>query len=186
MQLEQQMGALLRRLESLEGGPLPPEIPETAAERPGNEGNLQGTLAYTAFLRSGQRRFKIQAREDLSKLLEVEPDSVARVFAALGSPFRILLLRALLQGPRTSQELQAELNVGPVGQLYHHLKELLAAGLIVQHKRSLYAIREDKVLPVCVVVVAALRLVADQGPLREGAETPDEPEAHEQPEESQS
>jgi len=186
MHLEQQMGALLRRLEVLEGGPTPLEIPETVAERPGNEGNLQGTLAYTAFLRSGQQRFKIQAREDLSKLVEIEPDSVARAFAALGSPFRILLLRALLQGPRTSQELQAELNVGPVGQLYHHLKELLAAGLIVQRKRSVYAIREEKLLPICVVVVAALRLIADQEPMHAGAQTPDETESREEPEESQS
>jgi DNA-binding HxlR family transcriptional regulator len=175
--LEQQLEAVLRRLEALETEPvepMPAEPAERPAERSAGEGTVQGTLAYSGVLRSGGQRYKIQREEDLSKALQVDPVPVARAFAALGSPFRILLLRALLQGPRTSQELQTELDVGPVGQLYHHLKELLAAGLVVQRKRSVYAIREDKVLPVCMVVVAALRLVLDQPAVPQGAHTTEE------------
>lgn len=64
-----------------------------------------------------------------------EPEPVARVFAALASPARIVLLRALLDGPRTSQQLRTELDDPSVGQLYHQLRELLAAGLII-HSRD--------------------------------------------------
>lgn len=178
-QLEQKMDALLRRLETLspEAGPAAPT--EAPVERPDTkkERSVQGTLALTGVLRTGERRVMMKQEEDLSAVAEVEPASVSRVFAALGSPFRILLLRALLHGPRTSQELQAELDVGPAGQLYHHLKELLAAGLIVQQKRSVYAIRDQKALLVCIAVVVAMRLAPDQETVPLDAPTAEEPEA---------
>lgn len=164
--LEQQMGALLRRLEALEH-----DVGGTLSEPPPEEGNVQGTLAYSGSFRLGKQRLKLMQRVSLSEALEAEPESVSRVFAALGSPFRILLLRALLEGPRTSQELQQVLDVGPVGQLYHHLKELLAAGLIWQRKRSLYAIRQDRLMAVCIVFATAPHLVSDQGATSPIAET---------------
>jgi hypothetical protein len=60
-----------------------------------------------------------------------------------------------------------------VGQLYHHLKELLAAGLIVQRRHSLYAIREEIVMPICMVFAVAPRFTSSQGtaPQAEGSES---------------
>jgi hypothetical protein len=58
---------------------------------------------------TGRAAFKVLVRGNLSEALGDEPEIVARVFAALGSPFRVRLLRALLEGPRTGQELQAGL-----------------------------------------------------------------------------
>jgi DNA-binding transcriptional ArsR family regulator len=173
-QLEQKMDALLRRLETMGPGPGPARPREAPVEGrdPEEEKGVRGTLTLTGILHTGERRVMLKQEEDLSAVAEVEPASVARVFAALGSPFRILLLRALLQGPRTSQELQAELDVGPAGQLYHHLKELLAAGLVIQQKRSVYAIRDQKALMVCIAVVVAKRLASD---------TPQEDPATEEP-----
>jgi hypothetical protein len=54
-----------------------------------------------------------------------------------------------------------------VGQLYHHLKELLAVGMVVQPGRNLYAIPESKVVDLCVSVVAATHLASTshQAPL---------------------
>lgn len=46
------------------------------------------------------------------------------------------------------------------GQLYHHLKELLAAGLIVQQGRSGYAIAPRSVIALCMALMAALDLLA--------------------------
>jgi DNA-binding transcriptional ArsR family regulator len=178
-QLERKMDALLQRLETLSPDPgsakstgAPDERPDTKREE-----GVRGTLALTGVLHAGGRRVMLKQEEDLSAVAEVEPSSVSRVFAALGSPFRILLLRALLGGPRTAQELQAELDVGPAGQLYHHLKELLAAGLIVQLKRSVYAIRDQKALLVCIAVVVAMRLASDNEIPPQNAQPTEEPEA---------
>jgi hypothetical protein len=73
-------------------------------------------------------------------------------------------LRLLLDGPQSSQDLQAKLEVGAVGQLYHHLKELLAAGLIAQRGRGVYAIREQAVLPVVLAFLVAPRLGSQPAP----------------------
>lgn len=159
--LERQVTAMLGRLEALERQGAAPPAGEEAEGRPPDD-SVEGTLAFSASIRLGQRRFRTQQRVDLLDALEADPALVARMFAALGSPFRVRLLRLLLDGPRTSQELQSELEVGAVGQLYHHLKELLAAGLIAQRRRSVYAIREEIVMPVCLAFVVAPRLASGQ------------------------
>jgi DNA-binding transcriptional ArsR family regulator len=159
--LERQMTAMLDRLEALERETAEPEPAGMAGDQ-GPEDAVEGTLAFTGSIRLGQRRFRVQQRVDLLDALEADPALVARMFAALGSPFRVRLLRLLLDGPRTSQELQTELEVGAVGQLYHHLKELLAAGLITQRRRSVYAIREEIVMPLCLAFVVAPRLAYGQ------------------------
>lgn len=169
--VERQMEAVLRRLDALDVvAPAPGEVAEEPSVPPGRVG---GTLAYSGVIRVGDRSMRMQARDDLAEALEADPAVVARLFAALGSPFRVLLLRALLAGPKTSQQLQAELDVGAVGQLYHHLKELLAAGLIVQRKRSLYAIRPEKAMFICLVFAAAPRLISEHAST---LETPGQPE----------
>jgi ArsR family transcriptional regulator, arsenate/arsenite/antimonite-responsive transcriptional repressor len=139
-----------------------------------------GEFSFLGSIQLGAEPIKMILRGNLSEVLEDEPEIVARVFAALGSPFRVRLLRALLEGPRTSQELQTELAVATVGQLYHHLKELLAAGLIVQRKRSVYAIREEIVIPICMVFAVAPRLTSSQssGARPEGTESPQAVSSH--------
>jgi hypothetical protein len=57
---------------------------------------------------------------------------------------------ALLAGAHTTYELARVLP----GQLYHHLRELRAAGLVVQRRRSDYAVPAGRVIP-CLVLVAA-------------------------------
>jgi DNA-binding HxlR family transcriptional regulator len=179
-QLEQKMDALLRRLEEQnpERSPAAPtEAPADRSQPEKEKGGVRGTLAFTAVLHVGLRRVRMKQEQDLSAVADVEPTSVSRVFAALGSPFRILLLRALLDGPRTSQELQGELDVGPAGQLYHHLKELLAAGLIVQQKRSVYALRDQKAVQVCIALVIAMHLASDQEMAPQDAQATEEPDS---------
>lgn len=168
--LERQMEATLRRLDALEGEPSPPDPGEPSREAPDEEGWAQGTVAIAGSIRLGQRRLRMRVQEDVAEALDAEPASVARVFAALSNPFRLLLLRAVLERTRTSQELQAALNVGPAGQLYHHLKELLVAGLIVQRKRGVYAVREEKTMLICLMLVVARRLIPDHAVAPEVAE----------------
>lgn len=165
--LERQMRIVYERL----GLPTAePAVPQTEPENPAPAGaddvkGVSGDIDYSgSFERSGSRfkfRQKVSLR-DAIEILETEPEQIARVYAALGAPFRLHVLRALLEGPRTSQELQATLDVGPVGQLYHHLRELLATGLISQPKRGVYELRQGQVMPVLVLLSAAPSLSAQR------------------------
>jgi DNA-binding HxlR family transcriptional regulator len=154
--LEDQIRALAQRLAAVEmavgenatrisrGAPVSP--PEGAV------------LRYSGVGQFGPLYVQISQRADLETVLSADPGLVARVFAALASPVRFMLLRTLLDGPASSQQLRDVLDAGSVGQLYHHLKELLSAGLVFQPSRNVYAIPQSKVIAVCVAVMAATHL----------------------------
>jgi DNA-binding transcriptional ArsR family regulator len=163
--IRRQLEQLSRRLDALEQGLQPRRQSGEggATEELAADDEAGGSLSISGSIRQGDRRFSFRQRADLADVLEADPEAVARVFAALGSPFRVRLLRLLIEGPQTSQRLQDGLRVGAVGQLYHHLKELLAAGLIGQRKRGVYAIREEIVMPVLMAFAVAPRLVSGGG-----------------------
>lgn len=148
--LERQVKRLAQRISTLEHGELPPAPP---AGEPG-----EAVVTYSGSGQFGPFRIRIARREQLATLLAAEPELITPVFAALSSPVRIALLRSLIDGPRTSQQLQEAVDTGSVGQLYHHLKELQSAGLVVQPRRSEYAIPQGKVVDVCVALATALHL----------------------------
>lgn len=160
--LARQTESLDRRLEALEARTPsePAPVPEAVEEREGGP-SIRGSFTYAGLLQVGSRRATVRSREDIAEAFEVDAEALARVFAALASPVRIQLLRRVLEGPRTSQELQLLPGVGGVGQLYHHLKELLAAGLVVQKKRSLYEIRAEKAMLLCLLLAVAPHLIPD-------------------------
>lgn len=78
----------------------------------------------------------------------------AGVLTALGHPVRLEIVRRLLCGARTTQDLAEIPDLGTSGQLYHHLRELQGAGLVVQRRRNDYAVPTDRVV-LCLVLVAA-------------------------------
>ncbi|OLE23221.1 MAG: hypothetical protein AUG49_16750 [Catenulispora sp. 13_1_20CM_3_70_7] len=123
-------------------------------------GDDAGVVTYSGSGQFGPHAVKLRQRQDLATVFAADPETVAHVFGALASPVRIQLVRALLDGQKTSQELRGVLDDASAGQLYHHLRELLAAGLVVQPARSVYAIPFSKVVATCVAVVAALDLAA--------------------------
>lgn len=166
-ELEDQIRALTDRLTALErtvsrnGMPARPatgavaddSAPEAPVGEPGD-----AVLRYSGEGHFGSHRLRVFRRADLQSVLDVDPGLVTREFAALASPVRLALLRALLDGPLTSLQLREELDAGSVGQLYHHLKDLLAAGLVIQPARNRYAIHPTKVVAVCVLIMAATHL----------------------------
>jgi hypothetical protein len=54
--------------------------------------------------------------------------------------------------------LEDSAGISSTGQLYHHLKELLAVGLVTQPARSLYELRPRTVIAVCVALLIAADL----------------------------
>lgn len=172
--LEEQVAILRTRLTALEeqmstGGSA--GIPRTsfqaraAVPPPGGEisgpqeRTIQGTLSYAGTIQLAGQPFRFQQRLPVQSLFEAAPDLLAQIFAALASPHRVIILRTLCERPSTAQQLQEVLGMGSAGQLYHHLKELLAAGLITQRERSsAYTIEPAKVIPICAALMVAFSL----------------------------
>lgn len=89
-----------------------------------------------------------------SALLDDTWEDAAERLDALAHPVRIELLRHVLQGVRTTAALTDLDVVGTSGQLYHHLRPLLAAGWLRQAARGRYEVPADRVVPLLVVLSA--------------------------------
>lgn len=81
----------------------------------------------------------------------------AAALAALAHPVRLLLLGEILRGARTAGELGAHERLGTTGQLYHHLRQLVAAGWLRSTTRGQYAVPGERVVPLLVVLAATRR-----------------------------
>ena len=169
--LEKQVADLQMRLSALEERlprstsvlpPLPslPALPERTVDREPLEERetLQGVLSCEGSVQFAEQDVRWRQRLALQPIFAASPELLAQLFAALSSPHRVIILRTLCEGPRTSQQLQELLGMGSAGQLYHHLKELLTAGLILQRGRSAYTIEPAKVIPVCLALMMAFCL----------------------------
>ncbi len=85
-------------------------------------------------------------------------DPVARTLSALSSTVRLRIVSELAHGPLGTGELSERLDQASAGQLFHHLRELLAVGLVHQPRRGEYALRPQHVLPMLAVLSAAIDL----------------------------
>ncbi|WP_337868020.1 hypothetical protein [Meiothermus sp.] len=88
-------------------------------------------------------------------LLKTPWSEVAQSLAALAHPLRLEILRAVLNGKSSSQDLQHLADIGTTGQLYHHLKELQSAGWLKVGKRGSYTVPSEQIIPVLVILSAA-------------------------------
>ncbi|RJQ82079.1 ArsR family transcriptional regulator [Pseudonocardiaceae bacterium YIM PH 21723] len=88
------------------------------------------------------------------QLLDADWTELATPFAALGHPVRMMLLQHILRGTRTVGELQELAGLGTTGQLYHHLKQLVAAGWLHAAGRGHYSVPGARVVPLLVVLSA--------------------------------
>jgi DNA-binding transcriptional ArsR family regulator len=182
--LAARVGELERRVAHLEGAraappPLRPVVdPERfwalarLAERTGPEferDGVAGSLLYAGRATTpGGGDLIWQAEHPLPDVLAEGWEDAAAVLSALGSPFRLEIIRALLLGRETVQELQEIPGLGTSGQLYHHLRDLQSAGVVTQRRRGRYGVAGDKVVP-CLIIIAAAASVAAV------AVTPEEP-----------
>lgn len=93
---------------------------------------------------------------DGNAIFAVPLDGSVRVLAALASMPRLALYRAVLEQPATSGELMRAANLNTTGQLYHHLRELIGAGLIAQEGRDRYAVVPERLPAARTILGAAL------------------------------
>ncbi len=117
-----------------------------------------GTVVYAGAgpWEGGAVAWQIDRRwPDIRALAE---DAVADLFAALSNPNRIRIVRELASGSLTTAQLTERLDQPSSGQLFHHLKELLSAGVIHQPARATYAIRRQHVIPLLAALSCAMDL----------------------------
>lgn len=90
-------------------------------------------------------------------LLDDDWHTVADTLAALGHPVRIRLLREILRGTATARELVELDGMGTSGQVYHHLRLLVAAGWLRVRGGGTYEVPPERVVPLMTIMVGGRR-----------------------------
>lgn len=118
-------------------------------------GSPAGTVSYAGGARLGDDGLAWQMIHSVPDLLALDERRLARQLAAIASPLRLRILRELAAGPLQTHDLQARLDEPSAGQLYHHLRELLATGLVTQPRRSVYEVPGRAVIPLLTLMACA-------------------------------
>ncbi|WPP34070.1 helix-turn-helix domain-containing protein [Streptomyces sp. CL7] len=115
-----------------------------------------GGVLFTGAVRlpTGER-YDWQHGSLTSDLLAYEWPDAAESFAALGHPVRLRLLREITGGRRTAAELAELDDIGTTGQIYHHLRQLTAAGWLHNTGRGRHEVPAGRVVPLLVALAAA-------------------------------
>jgi hypothetical protein len=117
-----------------------------------------GAVLFTGIIRlPGGERYEWQQAHPVDQQLADDWSQAAAVLAALAHPVRLLLLHEILLGARTTAELSGHERLGTTGQLYHHLRQLVAAGWLRSTHRGQYAVPPERIVPLLTVLAAARR-----------------------------
>ncbi|QDB78575.1 helix-turn-helix domain-containing protein [Georgenia sp. 311] len=103
------------------------------------------------------RRAQWQLGAPTEDLLGTDWTEEADVLVALGHPVRLRLLRRVLTGAATVAELLDTEGVGTSGQVYHHLRQLTAAGWLRAVGGGRYEVPVARVVPLLAVVLGGRR-----------------------------
>jgi hypothetical protein len=105
----------------------------------------------------GGEHYEWQEGHLVAALLADDWAQSAGALAALAHPVRLLLLHEILAGARTAAELAGLEQLGTTGQLYHHLRQLVAAGWLRTWMRGQYAVPAERIVPLLTLLAAARR-----------------------------
>ena len=91
-----------------------------------------GRITYLGVFASGGNQYRWSSKDvSGNELLALAENGTAeRVLACIGSQEKLSILTALLRKPSTVAQLVEKCCFGSTGQVYHHLKPLLAADLV--------------------------------------------------------
>ncbi|HZB30960.1 MAG TPA: winged helix-turn-helix domain-containing protein [Streptosporangiaceae bacterium] len=164
--LADRVARLEARLDRLEAAPASVRVgtPEPDADTFwALEGLKDRTAEPGAVLFTGQvtlptgEHYEWQQGHPAADLLADDWSQGGAALVALAHPVRLLLLGEILQGARTAAELGAHERLGTTGQLYHHLRQLVAAGWLRSTTRGQYTVPGERVVPLLVVIAATRR-----------------------------
>jgi hypothetical protein len=176
MELEERVAELERRVAELEdaGGrrQAAPQVADVAAapaqdafwalsawkQQLAAAGLDSGGVLFTGAvgLPSGEH-YEWQVGFGTESLLEGDLAGAAEALSALGHPVRLLMLREVLLGRSTVSSLAQAADLGSSGQIYHHLRQMTAAGWLHSSTRGHYAVPAERIIPLLVALAAAQR-----------------------------
>jgi hypothetical protein len=167
---------LTARVAGLEGRVAALEVPDRSPEKhPGSPAEAdqerfwaleglrsrsgsRGAVLFTGLVDlPGAPRYEWQQSADLEALVDRDWNDLADPLAAIGHPVRLQLLHEVLSGHQTSSELGDTEGLGTSGQLYHHLRHLVAAGWLRSMGRGRYEVPPTRIIPLLVILAAAQR-----------------------------
>ncbi len=91
----------------------------------------------------------------------MESGVASKVLACIGNANRLAILLELLHSPRTVASLVEKCGFGSTGQVYHHMKPLLAADIVVEdeQQRGNYVIQPHRIQGIIMLLVGISDLV---------------------------
>lgn len=124
------------------------EMMEELCQKADEDGDT-GAITYMGVFASGNRQSNwIRNQVETDSLLKlIESNTAAKVLTCIGNNDRLNMLLALLRSPRTANQLVEQCGYNTTGQVYHHLKPLLAADLVKEddNSRGSYIIQPHRV-----------------------------------------
>lgn len=131
-------------------------------------GKTSGCITYMGVFASGGRQSEwVRSGVNTDRLLTLVKDGTAeKVLACIGSRDRLNLLRMLLEKPMTVAQLVEQGGYHSTGQVYHHLKPLLAADLVTadstQAEKGRYCVRPYRVQGIIMLLAGISDMVDPQ------------------------
>ncbi|GLY88072.1 helix-turn-helix domain-containing protein [Actinoallomurus iriomotensis] len=113
-------------------------------------------FAGTVTLPTGEH-YDWQEGRTTAAILDADWTEAGTTLTALAHPIRLLLLREILGGARTTAELGAHEQLGTTGQLYHHLRQLVSAGWLRSTTRGQYTVPPERVIPILTILTICNR-----------------------------
>lgn len=129
--------------------------PETTHKTSVYDENNSNVIFYSGNVSLNEQGVRWEPQERrMQQLLGKNSEKVAKILSALGNKQRLDILKAVLIEPLSGSELVERLNMGTTGQLYHHLKALLGADLLIQESGGKYTIPTHRCLPFLLLLAA--------------------------------
>ncbi|HLT60826.1 MAG TPA: helix-turn-helix domain-containing protein [Microlunatus sp.] len=114
------------------------------------------TLIYAGQAELEQGPVAWQMGHAVTDLLEIDWVDLAPRIAALGHPVRLRILQLVLRRTATTAaELSRTEGLGTTGQIYHHLRQLIAAGWLRSGARGVHEVPVDRIVPLLIILAAA-------------------------------
>ena len=127
--------------------------------------DVNGLVTYLGvYISGGQQANWIRNAIPADELLSLIESGVAsKVLTCIGNTNRLVILLEILRGPKTVAKLVEKCGFGSTGQVYHHMKPLLAADLVVEdeQQKGVYIIQPHKVQGI-IMLLAGISDMVDE------------------------
>jgi DNA-binding transcriptional ArsR family regulator len=112
-----------------------------------------GAVLYAGALPTQDGPVRWQMGHSSAGLMDEDWTVHASTLAALGHPSRLQILQAIARGEaHTAADLAQSEGLGTTGQIYHHLRQLVAAGWLRSTTRGRHEVPPERVVPLLVIL----------------------------------